>query len=332
LAPDAAQSVLPLFEPKLITGLLTVAGGGAAIDLPNDCVYLAWSELALFLAAGVAEGSQEPPMGLILSAEQFDGLAEDRALVHSLQEWEQRSVRFMFNGGAIQVHWEEGWVDTTDGLPSAEQLMVDYQVNAKLMSRRQAFGPGVSITVDSWGLRPTFDSNKGVLAWSLNAGFTFSGPAQGLPGLAEEARNVRHLGAKGYLSLILEGPPNDQALTDRLQAVSNRVVWDKGCAYTTSQPEAVGELTGGLRRIMLPRLIFGDPASDRPVHRNRSLGFTWILVLLPVGIAIFIFARRIMSASRPPPAAEGTMRCPSCGSPASTAAARCTACGKSLVR
>lgn len=332
------QPALPLFEPKTVTGRLAVAGG-ASIDIPKDSVYLTWADARVFLATPPIESQEETPLGLIITEEQFFRLADDRAQARSNEDWQQASFKFLMSEGPVEVHWEDGWIDTSEGLPASDDLMAAFQMHAKLANRRQALGPGLSISIDGWGQIPAFDAKTGILSWAIQAGWQVRanpGGGPGIPALSTQVANICHLGASGTLRLACEGTPNDRISADRLKRISSRVTWAPKTGFTTRQPDEVGERTGGIRRVMLPRIVFGDPANDGLVYRSHGLGFAWILVVIPVAIAGYIFIRRMLAASRPVPATQPAgptaLRCPACGSPVAPGASRCIACGKSLVQ
>ena len=276
--------------------------------------------------------SEETPHGLVVADEKLAELETARKRANSLSEWEERSSRFLMLESPIQVLWHEGWIDTGEGLPAAEDLLDAFQKHAKIMSRQQRRESGVTVTIDGWARTPTFDPAKALVTWSLLVRY--------MPGGAMLDAHRCHLGANGTLRLLYSGIPlGEGEVTDHLQLVSDAVSWTAGSAHTSTQPAQVGEMVGGIRRVMLPRLIFGNPENDRLVFRERGLGWTWLLIVMPVGVALLVFLRWAWSLVRKPPVAVAgaavapvTSRCPACGSPVTNAMSRCIACGSSLVR
>ncbi len=329
---EEARPALPVADPQSATGRI-VFSDSASIDLPEDSVYLPWAGLRSFLATTLLDSEEETPAGMILTEEQFAGLGEDRALAGSAEEWEQRTFRFLVSGAPVEVFWEDGWIDTSAGLPTADQLLSDWQVHARLINRRQS---GLELGIDGWGKSPAFEATSGVLSWSLQTSWRPKGPpgAFGMPAHVATVFHVCHLGARGTLRLVCVGQPGDASIDEKLQRISGCMRWEQGGGFASKQPDRVGERVGGFRRVMLPQVVFGDPTQDQLVYRNRGLGYAWLLVLLPVGIIAVVFLRRIRSASRPVVATTSNTpgRCPTCGTPVTSGTSRCLGCGKSLVR
>jgi hypothetical protein len=333
-APAPSQPALDPVELPTQTGRLTI-GTGATIEIPDGFAYVTWKNLQGFLIVPAAAPHEDVPVGVLLADEQIEILTIDRTNVPSRAAWEMRSAQFLLWGGAIQVHWEEGWIDTSEGLTEPDQLLRDFQSHIDLMNRRRLFGPGLSVTVDAWTETPTFNPTTGILSWGFQGGMgAATAPGASMSGLALHSTHACHLGAHGTVHLVCDSTPADTEAGERLREVSQQIRWEPGRGFATEQPDGVGERTGGLRRLVLPRLVFGDPSNDPLVFRSRGLGLAWLLILLPAGLLGVIVWRRLRSAApqRSTPVDGAPPRCQSCGSPAPATGTRCVACGRSLVQ
>lgn len=345
----AAQSAITQQPPVLeAIDLQTATGrialpGGAAITLPDETLYITWPELQRFLILPPPSPMSVTPLGVIISDEYLTLLSDKRNRAASREAWERDSIDALIRYDLIQVFWDEGWIDTSEPLPAAGQLLTDLQMQAQVISNRQLAGPGVKMFYDYWIREPAFDQARGVLAWSIHMGWgaqTLGAP--GGAGISVQAIHACHLGARGVLHLLCEdaNPVTPtfalhKSTLDQMTEISRQVTWDKKSGFSVTQPLEVGERTGGFRRLVQPRIIFTN-SSDELVFR-RGLGYAWILILLPIAAVLFVFARwvrGIAQSTRSAPAAipAAPDRCPKCGTTVSAAAARCLACGTSLVR
>ncbi len=323
-----------------LTGRVVLAGG-AAITLTQSSVYVTWSDLSQFLALPPTPtpAAGEEPLGVIFPAQAIEAMYEQRERNGSPDAWQQRSQQAIMCLGAIQVFWADGWIDLSQPLPSAAQLLADFQFQAQVISNRHLLGPGVSLTYDGFGQEPVLNARDGTLAWSIRLQIL----GQGI--LAEHAHHSCHLGARGVLALICEdvevSDPSIRHLktADLMQKAASQISWEPKSGYTTTLPDGVGERTGGFRRLMQPRLTFGHDTDELDFH--RGLGFVWIVILLPLGAVLFLIWRWVTKTMQPPVRTSAVTssavtsdvnRCPACGSPVTVATPRCVACGTSLIR
>jgi hypothetical protein len=341
--PDAVEPpVLAEIEPHVVTGQVAIPEGRVSITLPDDVVYVPWQELQRILILSSSPIPNEPdPQGVIISNDQFDLLIRERQRTRSREAWELRSQNFLANDGAIEVHWLDGWIDTSEALPDAGQLLSDMQLQAQVINNKRLMGP-LCLTFDGWGESPAFNAKQGILTWSLHMGIQSQElRSTGMSGLPIHSFHYCHLGTRGVLRLICNDVPgvqgfvHDMPTADRLRRISRGVAWDKACGFTARQPSDVGERTGGLRHVIQPRILFGRATDELVFH--RGLGYAWILILIPTAVIVFLCIRwikgtvRAMAPTSPTPQ-DANPRCPACSSIVPEVAARCLACGASLIR
>lgn len=344
---EVGPALLEEVELHPLSGRIELAGG-ASLMLAKDSLYVPWSDLRLFLKLPPDPTPNHEPLGMIFPDEAIDGMYQLRDRAGTREGWLQHAPQILMCFGGIQVFWAEGWIDMSQSLPSAAQLLDDFQTQAAVISNRNLLGPGVSLTFDTWGQEPVYNAKDGILAWSIRLQIMGQGG-----GIAEHAHHSCHLGAKGVLALICEDmeilDPSVRHLKipELMKKAASQVTWEKGSGYTTTLPDGVGERTGGFRRLMQPRLTFGNDKDELDYH--RGLGYVWIVILLPLAAVLFLSARWLMKVANPtrssqsigplssqpsglPQTQDAANRCPACGNPVTAGTPRCLSCGSSLLR